>query len=282
MALKWYFLKLSRHLQNCPLYPTVHITPPYPSLISLFISKQIISMQSSTYNQQPQLPVEISEKIISNLTTNKDLKAISSSSRLFWQVARPLRWREPQFRHHVNLEVLRQIALSMPPIIKVLKLSQFDDRLFRSNDIDDEIDELVAFLLERFKLVSFHMDARYELAPAFWHFVAPAFIPTRDGYITKYSQIEMFFRLPVDIIHTCLIPKVTFEQERDASLVQKIIKLLLEMEHCPNKHCPNIVVDSSFFDRLGDGDWSKLPALPVYSYYNNALGKLFEFCDEDD
>ena len=103
-------------------------------------------MQSYTYNQQPQLPVEILEKIIRNLTTNIDLKAISTASRLFWQVARPIRWREPEFRHDVNLEVLRQIAVYMPPI-KVLKLSQFDDRLFRINP-DNEINELVGFLLE--------------------------------------------------------------------------------------------------------------------------------------
>jgi hypothetical protein len=216
--------------------------------------------EAETVRAIPRLHAEILEIIFGNLTSNlSDVKSICNSSVGFYHLARPIWWREPEFRHNLDLETLKQIVKSsaVKPPIKVLKLSQFDQHIFCNNP-DSEIEELVVFLLKQFQLSSFHMDARLDCRDARYE-------DCRHGFITNLTQVKCFVQLPVDRIYTCLLAESELIEHpvypylRHAFPVKEFMDLLLDLDPCPK-----LVLDHFFYSRLElEEDYLKLSTLPT-------------------
>ena len=240
----------------------------------------------------PQLPAEVLENIFGNLTSNRsDVSSFFNVSYTFYQIARPMRWREPQFRHNLDLQTLQQIVTSceVTPPIKVLKLSQFDSHYFCNNP-DSKIEELVVFILKHFKLSSFHMDARLPCRDArYWdddrYHSPPPSPPTHPwghlaldcshGFITTLTQVNCFLQLPVDRFYTCLLAQSEKTEHseypylRHPFPVTEFMDVLWAMDPTPK-----LVMDTFFYDRLEfDKDWLKLSTLPTY-HFNWVLGRI--------
>ena len=233
----------------------------------------------------PRLPAEVLENIFGNLTSNRsDVRSFFNVSYTFYQIARPMLWREPQFRHNLDLQTLQQIVTSsdVTPLIKVLKLSQFDSHYFCNNP-DSKIEELVVFILKHFKLSSFHMDARLPCRDAtYWYDYRyrspPPSPPThpwghlaldcRHAFITTLTQVNCFLQLPVDRFYTCLLAQsektehTEYPYLRHPFPVIEFMDLLLAMDPTPK-----LVMDTFFYSRLEfDEDWLKLSTLPTYRF----------------
>ena len=240
----------------------------------------------------PQLPAEVLENIFGNLTSNRsDVSSFFNVSYTFYQIARPMRWREPQFRHNLDLQTLQQIVTSceVTPPIKVLKLSQFDSHYFCNNP-DSKIEELVVFILKHFKLSSFHMDARLPCRDArYWdddrYHSPPPSPPTHPwghlaldcshGFITTLTQVNCFLQLPVDRFYTCLLAQSEKTEHseypylRHPFPVTEFMDVLWAMDPTPK-----LVMDTFFYDRLEfDKDWLKLSTLPTY-HFSWVLGRI--------
>ena len=211
----------------------------------------------------PRLHAEILENIFGNLTSNlSDVRSICNASSSFYHIARPIWWREPQFRHNLDMETLQQIVTSseVTPPIKVLKLSQFDPHYFCNNP-DSQIEELVVFLLKHFQLSSFHMDARLDCRDARYE-------DCRHGFITNLTQVKCFLQLPVDRIYTCLLAESELIEHpvypylRHAFPVKEFMDLLLDLDPCPK-----LVLDHFFYSSLElEEDYLKLTTLPTYRF----------------